>query len=214
VKVIAFNGSPRKDGVSEKGIEIMRGELEREGIATEVIHVGNRIIRGCMDCRQCRKTGTCTVGTCAVDTCATGDRSDPVNECFELIKAADGIILGCPVYYGGIAGTFKSFLDRLFFPGPNLKYKVGATVVSLRRSGGITTYHQLNNYFNLAQMIITPTAYWSVIHGNTAEEVLRDEEGCQLMEIQGRNMAWLIKSLANSHPPPASVSRKFTNFIR
>ena len=206
MNVIAFNGSPHEDMVVARGISVLKGELEKEGISVEVIHIGNKSIHGCMDCRKCRSVS----GHCVIS-------GDPVNECFEKMKAADGVILGSPVYYGGVAGTFKSFLDRLFFPGPDMSYKVGATVVSLRRTGGITTFHQLNNYFNLAQMIITPGVYWDVIHGTTAEEVTQDEEGLQIMEIQGRNMAWLLKALAagkKEFPPPPPLERKRTNFIR
>ena len=205
MNVLAFNGSPNNDGVVARGISIMKGELEKEGISVEVIHVGNGLVHGCMDCEKCRTLNRCAIG------------GDQVNECFEKLKASDGIILGSPVYYGGIAGTFKSFLDRLFFPGPDMKYKVGATVVSLRRSGGIATFHQLNNYLNLAQIIITPGIYWDVIHGNTPEELAKDEEGIQIMEVQGRNMAWLLKALASGRkefPPPAQIPRKRTNFIR
>ena len=204
MNVVAFNGSPHNDGVVAKGISVMKAELEKGGISVEVVHVGDKSIHGCVDCRKCKTLGRCVIG------------GDPVNECFEKIKAADGVILGSPVYYGGVAGTFKSFLDRLFFPGPDLKYKVGATVVSLRRSGGIAAFYQLNNYLTLAQIIITPGVYWEVIHGNTAEELAQDEEGLQLMEIQGRNMAWLLKALAAGKreiPPPAPLERKRTNFI-
>ena len=205
MKVIALNGSPHNDGVVAKGISVMAGELLKEGIETEVIHVGNKSIRGCMDCRQCRELKHCAIS------------GDLVHETFEKMQAADGLILGCPVYYGGVAGTFKSFLDRLFFPGPNMQFKAGATVVSLRRTGGIATFHQLNNYFNLARMIITPGVYWDVIHGNSAEEVMEDQEGLQIMEVQGRNMAWLIKTLAAGKKevplPPPLTERKRTNFI-
>ena len=204
MNVIAFNGSPHRDGVVAAGISIMKSELEKEGISVEVVHVGDKNIHGCMDCRKCRALGHCAIS------------NDPVNECFEKLKSADGVILGSPVYYGGVAGTFKSFLDRLFFPGPNLRYKAGAVVVSLRRTGGITTFHQLNNYLNLAQIVITPGVYWEVIHGNSPEELSQDEEGLQIMEIQGRNMAWLMKTLAagkKEFPPPPPVDRKRTNFI-
>jgi len=206
MKVIAFNGSPHNDRVVAKGISTMAGELAREGIETEVVHVGDKNIRGCMDCRQCRELKRCAI---------TGDA---VNAAFEKMQAADGVILGSPVYYGGVTGTFKCFLDRLFFPGPEMEFKVGATIVSLRRTGGIATFHQLNNYFNLAGMIITPGVYWDVIHGNNAEEVSKDEEGIQIMEVQGRNMAWLLKTLAAGKrevpfPPPLN-NRKRTNFIR
>jgi len=204
MNVIAFNGSPHRDGVVASGIGIMKKELEKEGIPVELVHVGDKGIHGCIDCRKCREIGHCAV------------EGDIVHECSEKIKNADGVILGSPVYYGGIAGTFKCFLDRLFFPGPDLRYKVGATVVSLRRSGGITTFHQLNNYLNLAQIVITPGLYWEVIHGNSPEELAKDEEGLQLMEVQGRNMAWLIKTFAAGKKeiqPPAPVKRNRTNFI-
>jgi multimeric flavodoxin WrbA len=204
MKVIALNGSPHSEGVIAKGISVMAGELAKEDIETEVIHVGNKSIRGCMDCRKCRELKRCVI-------------DDPVNEIFEKIQAVDGLILGSPVYYGGIAGTFKSFLDRLFFLWPKMRYKAGATVVSLRRSGGIATFQQLNNYLNLSEMVITPGVYWEVIHGNNAKEVMEDLEGLQLMEVQGRNMAWLIKTLAAGKKdvplPPSLPERKRTNFI-
>jgi multimeric flavodoxin WrbA len=205
MKVVALNGSPHHDGVIAGGISIMKGELEKEGIIVEVIQVGGKKIHGCLDCRRCDE----------LDRCVTND--DPVNECREKLISADGIILGSPVYYGGIAGTFKCFLDRLFFSGPNLKYKVGAAVVSLRRTGGIAAFHQLLSYFNLAQIVITPGAYWHVIHGKNQEELSKDEEGVQLMEIQGRNMAWLLKTFAAGLKEvslPSHPKRKWTNFIR
>jgi len=205
MKVIAFNGSPHNGGVVARGISIMQGELEKEGITVETIHVGDKNIHGCMDCHKCRELKRCVI------------QDGIVSEAFEKMQTSDGVILGCPVYYGGVAGTFKSFLDRLFFPGPDMKFKVGAVVVSLRRTGGISTFHQLNNYFNLSRMIITPGVYWDVIHGNNAEEVLEDLEGLQIMEIQGRNMAWLIKTLAAGKKeiplPPPITERKRTNFI-
>ena len=205
MKVIAFNGSPHNDGVVAKGISVIAGELAKNGIETETIHIGDKNIRGCTDCRQCRELKRCAIS------------GDAVNESFEKMQAADGVILGSPVYYGGVAGTFKSFLDRLFFPGPEMQFKVGATVVSIRRSGGIATFHQLNNYFNLANVIITPGIYWDVIHGRTPEELARDEEGTCIMETQARNMIWLMKTLAAGKAeltPPELPKRTWTNFIR
>jgi len=206
MNVIAFNGSPHHDGGVANGISVIQKELEKEGISVEVVHVGNKNIRGCIDCGKCNGTNRCII------------KDDIVNEAIEKVQAADGIILGCPVYFGGVAGTFKCFLDRLFFAGPKSAFKVGATVVSVRRTGGITAFHQLNNYFNLAGIIITPGVYWNVKHGNTTEETLQDQEGLQIMEIQGRNMAWLLKTLAAGKtavptPPPVS-ERKRTNFVR
>ncbi|MCL2599802.1 MAG: flavodoxin family protein [Treponema sp.] len=207
MKVLAFNGSPHILGTVAKGISVITGELEKEGIKTETIHVGQSNVQGCVGCVECWKLGL----GCIV-------RGDLVNEAYEKMQAADGVILGSPVYFGGVAGIFKGFLDRMFFPGPNMRYKVGATVVSLRRSGGIATFHQLNNYFNLAEMIVTPSIYWDVIHGNTAEETMQDLEGLQIMKTQGRNMAWLLKALAAGKkelpPPPLLSKRQRTNFVR
>ena len=203
MKVIAFNGSPHADRGVMQGISVMKGELEKEGISVEIIHVGNSKIQGCLDCRKCAELKRCVI------------EGDAVNEALEMLKSADGIILGTPVYYGGVAGTFKCFLDRLFFVRPDLRYKVGATVVSVRRTGGIAAFHQLNNYLNLAQVIITPGVYWNVIHGRSPEEFAKDEEGIHIMEVQGRNMAWLIKTLAAGKKDlPEHSKRKFTNFIR
>jgi multimeric flavodoxin WrbA len=204
MNVIAFNGSPHKDGVVYNGLAAMKGELEKEGIAAEIIHVGHEAIRGCIDCRKCRELGKCVFD------------NDIVNQSREKVNNADGIILGSPVYYGSIAGTFKSFLDRLFVPGVNLKFKVGAVAVSLRRTGGISTFHQLNNYFNLSQVVLTPSVYWDVIHGSNSEELKEDKEGIQILEISARNMAWLIKAIAlgkQGSPLPADVKRERTSFI-
>jgi multimeric flavodoxin WrbA len=206
MKVIAFNGSPHGDGgVVHKGLSVLAGELEKDGIAVEIVHVGNQKIRGCIDCRKCQQLGRCVFD------------DDLVNRCAEKLSDADGIVLGSPTYYGGIAGTFKSFLDRLFFPGPDLRYKVGAVVVSLRRSGGIPVFQELSNYLNLTQVITVPGIYWNALHGNTAKEALEDEEGIQIMAAIGRNMAWLLKTIAlgkEKIPCPVLEPRKWTNFIR
>ena len=205
MKVIAFNGSPHSDRGVAQGIAVMKGELEKEGISVEVVHVGNKNIQGCLDCRKCMELKRCVI------------EGDLVNEALEMLKTADGIILGSPVFYSGVAGTFKCFLDRLFFSRPDLKFKAGATVVSVRRTGGVAAFHQLNNYFNLAQVIITPGVYWNVIHGRSQQEFAQDVEGNGIMETQGKNMAWLIKTLAAGKkevPLHEQPKRVLTNFIR
>jgi multimeric flavodoxin WrbA len=205
MKVAAFNGSPHKDGVVYHGLLAMAEELEKEGIGTEIIHAGGERIRGCIDCGACRRPPY----KCAFD-------DDMVNPCREKLNAADGLILGSPVYYGGVAGAFKAFLDRLFFPGVKLRYKPAAVAASLRRSGGISTFHQLCNYLNLAQALIVPSVYWQVIHGNNPGELEEDREGLQIMRITGRNMAWLMKTLAaggREIPLPEEPERERTNFI-
>ncbi len=205
MKVMAINGSPHKNGCTYTAIKLMAEQLEKENIEVEIIHVGNKIIRGCTDCRACAETRNCVFS------------NDVVNECIEKTKEIDGIIIGSPVYYSGIAGTMKSFLDRFFFAGANLQYKVGTALVSLRRSGGVDAFHQLNNYFNLANVITTPSHYWNVIHGSKPEEVMQDREGVQIMQTLGQKMAWLMKSLEHSRNEvslPQLEQRVWTNFIR
>jgi multimeric flavodoxin WrbA len=205
MNVIAFNGSPHREGVVYHGLLAMKEELEKEGIGTEIIHVGGELIHGCIDCGACRRTPV----KCVFD-------DDPVNASREKLNSADGLILGSPVYYGGVAGAFKAFLDRLFFPGLKMRYKAAAVAVSLRRSGGISTFHQLNNYLNLSQALIVPSVYWEVIHGNNPQELEEDREGLQIMRITGRNMAWLMKTVAAGRkeiPLPEELKRERTNFI-
>lgn len=211
MKVIAFNGSPNKEGNTYHGIKIVLEELEKEGIETEIIHVGNKSIRGCIACRKCsqNKNGKCIIAT------------DPVNEWIEKMKAADGIIIGSPVHYSAIAGTMKSFLDRAFRVAEAnynlLRYKVGTSVVAVRRSGGIPTFNQLNNYINHSEMFIPTSNYWNVINGTKPGDALLDEEGVQIMRVLGKNMAWLMKLIENgekSLPKPEMEEKIFTNFIR
>jgi multimeric flavodoxin WrbA len=146
---------------------------------------------------------------------------DPVNELIQKMKEADGIILASPVYYSAIAGTMKSFLDRAFYvSGANdqmLRHKVGAAVVAVRRSGGMPTFHQLNNYLLYSEMLLPTSNYWNVIHGRAPGEVTQDLEGVQIMRVLGKNMAWLMKLVQHgkeSVPPPEREQKTLFNFIR
>jgi len=203
--VLIIDGSPHANGGTNASLRIVEKELTDTGIAVEYAHVGALSIRGCMACYACKKTGKCAIG------------DDPVNATIELMKKADGIIIASPVYYGGIAGTLKSFLDRAFFAGSGFGFKVGAAIVISRREGGITTFHEINNYFNLAQMIIAPSRYWLSVHGNNEDELVQDEEGVQMLKTVARNMAWLMKAV--SAAPKREIgedeaTRIATNFIR
>lgn len=211
MKVMAFNGSPNKNGNTDYGIQLVTKELEKEGIETEIIHVGNKTIRGCTACGYCNKNKN---GKCAIST-------DPVNEWIEKMKDADGIILGSPVHYSAIAGTMKCFLDRAFRVAEAndnmLRLKVGTAVVAVRRAGGIPTFDQLNNYINHSEMIIPTSNYWNVINGRFPGESAGDEEGNQIMRILGKNMAWLLKVIENSKETikvPEKEEKIFTNFIK
>jgi multimeric flavodoxin WrbA len=206
MKVLAINGSPHANGTTGTALTLLSETLIQHDIEAEIVHIGHEAIHGCTACGHCGKAG--------VHGCVFTD--DPVNACIEKMREADGLLLGCPVYYGGVAGAMKCFLDRFFYAGAHARYKVGAGFVCLRRSGGIEAFHQLNNYLTLGQMVIVPTQYWNVVHGN-GKELLQDGEGVQILQNLGRNMAWLMRSLEESGkrvPPPAQVARVRTNFVR
>lgn len=211
MKVVAFNGSPNKEGNTFQSLTMIAEELKAEGIEVEIVQVGNKVIRGCIACGGCMKNQN--------EKCVLP--GDDVNEWIQKMKEADGIILGSPVHFSSIAGTVKSFLDRAFLVtsvnGSLLRHKVGAAAVAVRRSGGVTTFNQLNNYLNYAEMLMPTTNYWSVIHGMAPGEVQQDEEGKQIMSVLGKNMAWLMKLVENGKgivTEPKKAEKVMTNFIR
>jgi len=211
MKVVAFNGSPNKEGNTYHAIKIVLNELEKEGIETEIIHVGNKSIRGCIACNQCAKKKN--------EKCVLP--GDEVNEWIQKLKSADGIILGSPVHYSSMGGTMKSFLDRAFYVAGNnggmLRHKVGASVVAVRRAGGIPTFNQLNSFINYSEMLMPTSNYWNVVNGTSPGEALQDEEGVQIMRVLGKNMAWLMKLVENGKEnvkAPEREDKIFMNFIR
>lgn len=211
MKVVAFNGSPKKEGNTYNAIKIVAQELEKNGIEVEIIHIGNKLVRGCLACGGCGKNKD---EKCVIKT-------DDVNEWIQKMKDADGIILGSPVYYSAIPGTMKSFLDRAFYVSSSnegmFRHKVGASVVASRRSGGIPTFNQLNNYINYSEMLMPTSRYWNVAYGLAPGEIINDEEGMQIMSVLGKNMAWMMKLVElgkGNIEPPKYEDRKFTHFIR
>jgi len=211
VKVVGFNGSARKKGNTVGSLNSVFAELEKAGIETELIHVGKEKVRGCIACYGCAKNQD--------EACTLKD--DPVNEWIQKMKAADGILLGSPVYFSGVAGTMKSFLDRAFFVssvnGGLFRHKVGAAVAAVRRSGGLPTVDTLNHYINYSEMIMPSSNYWNVAHGMNPGEMEQDDEGKQIMEILGRNMAWIMKVIdagKDQVPAPEALPKTITNFIR
>ena len=212
MKVIGFNGSPNKKGNTACSLNMVFDELENAGIETEMIHVGKEKIQGCIACHSCVKKQN--------EACS-GVKDDPVNEWIQKIKAADGILLGSPVHFSGVAGTMKSFLDRAFFVssvnGGLFRYKVGAAVAAVRRSGGIPTVDTLNHYINYSEMIMPSSNYWNVAHGLAPGEMEKDGEGKQIMAVLGKNMAWIIKIIEHGKeqfPAPEPTAKIMTNFIR
>jgi len=207
MKVIAFNGSPRAKGNTHTAIEIVTKPLIENGVEVEVIHVGNKVIRGCLACNQCAKNRD---EKCVID--------DEVNGWIQKMKEADGIIIGSPVHYAGIAGTMKSFLDRAFYVGGMngglFRHKVGTSVVAVRRSGGMTTFNALNHYLNYCEMLMPTSMYWNVIHGTKPGDAHEDAEGVQLMETLGENFYYMLNIRKSDIDGPKAKRKVYTNFIR
>jgi multimeric flavodoxin WrbA len=189
VKVVAFNGSARKDGNTAILIRRVLQALEEEGIRTELIQLAGEQIRGCNACRSCYATKN---KRCAIE-------DDNVNKYIRKMLKADGIIIGSPVYFSMMAPELKALSDRAFYVaranGDMFKRKVGVAVVAVRRAGGIPTFDAINHYFLISQMIIPASSYWNVGVGHKKGVVETDEEGMETMETLGKNMAWLIKKL-------------------
>jgi multimeric flavodoxin WrbA len=211
MKVIAINGSPRGEGNTFFALKTTAAELEKEGIGVDFIHVGNQAIRGCIACGQCAKNKN--------EQCVLP--GDKVNDWIQQLKGADGMLLGSPVHYSSIGASMKAFLDRAFYvAGSNgglFRHKVGATVVAVRRSGGVTTFDQMNHYVLYAEMLVPTSNYWNVIHGAKPGDAAQDEEGVQIMRVLGKNMAWLLKLVENGRGKVAEPEREaktYMNFIR
>lgn len=208
MKVLLVNGSPKKEGCTYTALKTVAAQLEEHGIETEIFHIAGKPIKGCMGCGVCAKNGN---HQCVVT-------EDTVNEGILKANAADGLIVGSPVHYAAASGDITAFLDRLFYAGYPMAHKPGAAVVSCRRGGATAALDQLNKYFTIAQMPVVSSNYWNMVHGNTPEEVLKDEEGLQTMRLLGRNMAWLLHCIeagkqAGIQPPTPEVKIK-TNYIR
>jgi multimeric flavodoxin WrbA len=189
VKVVAFNGSGRKDGNTALLIRRVFKVLEEEGIETELIQLAGEPIRGCNACRTCYETKN--------ERCIIED--DKVNEYAQKMKAADGIVLGSPTYFSMMTSEMKALIDRTGYVARAndhlFKRKVGAAVVAVRRAGGMPTFDAINHFFLISQMIVPGSTYWNLGVGSKKGDVEADKEGMETMEALGRNMAWLIKKI-------------------
>ncbi len=209
MKVLAINGSPRKEGNTFKSLSIVGEKLKEHGIEMEIVQVGSMKFTGCIACNACANAKN--------ETCPAF--KDELGEIIQKAKEADGILLGSPVYFAGVNGTMKSFLDRFFkVSGANgnlLSHKVGASIAAVRRSGGIQTVDELNKYIQYSEMIMPGSNYWTVVHGGSPGEVTQDDEGMQILETLGKNMAWIIKVIAQTEVEKPTVAKKiYTNFVR
>lgn len=205
MKVLIINGSPKANGNTACALSEMVGVFQKEGIETEILHVGHLPIRGCIACGGCYKNGKCVF-------------DDIVNEAANKFEKCDGLVVGSPVYYAGANATLTAFLTRLFYSTRFDKtMKVGAAVVAARRGGLSSTFDELNKFFTISGMPVASGQYWNSIHGGAPGEAIKDEEGLQSMRTLAANMAFLMKSIAlgkQKYGLPEREKRVSTNFIR
>lgn len=205
MKVLMINGSPKANGNTYTALHEMQQIFEKEGIETEILHVGNKDIRGCIACGTCAEKGKCVF-------------DDIVNETAAKFEACDGLVIGSPVYYASANATLVAFLTRLFYSTHFDKtMKVGASVVAARRGGLSATFDELNKFFTICGMPVASGQYWNSVHGRTPGEALQDAEGLQSMRTLARNMAFLMKSIAlgkKEYGLPEKEPFERTNFVR
>jgi multimeric flavodoxin WrbA len=205
MKVLMINGSPNSKGNTYVALHEMEKIFEREGIETEILHVGNKDIRGCIGCRACMQKGKCVF-------------DDLVNETAAKFEACDGLVVGSPVYYASANATLVAFLTRLFYSAHFDKtMKVGASVVAARRGGLSSTFDELNKFFTISGMPVASGQYWNSIHGAAPGEAEQDLEGLQGMRTLAGNMAFLMKSIAlgkEKYGLPEKEPFQRMNFIR
>ena len=189
MRVVAINGSARRDGNTAILLRQVLSEIEKEGIETELIQLSGKKVHGCLACRECsrRKDRMCS------------QKDDFGNECIAKMDAADGIILGSPTYVADISPEIKGLIDRACLVakanGGMFRRKVGAAVVAVRRAGAIHAFDALNHFFLISEMIVPGSSYWNIAIGREIGEVETDTEGIETMRVLGRNMAWLMKKL-------------------
>ncbi|WP_022852313.1 flavodoxin family protein [Thermodesulfatator atlanticus] len=189
MKVVAFNGSARKDGNTAILLKIVLGVLEENGIETELIQLAGLNLSGCVACYKCFKEKN--------RRCAQKD--DPINDYIAKMEEAHGILLGSPVYFADLTANMKALIERCGMVaranGDMFRRKVGASVVAVRRGGAVHTFDSLNHFFQIGQMIVVGSCYWNLGRGKNIGEVEKDEEGIKTMKILGENMAWVLKKL-------------------
>jgi len=191
MKVIAFNGSARKDGNTAIMLNTALDEISAQGIDTELYQLAGKKIRGCIACYKCfiNKDRHCAV------------KDDIANECIEKMLASDGILLGSPTYFADISSEMKALIDRAGMVSraneDMFKRKIGASVVMARRGGAIHAFDSMNHFFLISQMIIPGSNYWNMGYGLEKGDVKKDEEAMQTMKVLGQNMAWLLKKTAS-----------------
>ncbi|MFW9938848.1 MAG: flavodoxin family protein [Candidatus Thorarchaeota archaeon] len=186
MKVVLFNGSPRKEGNTYHSLKIVMDELEAEGIECDYVWIGMNKLQGCTACLKCVDNDD---QKCVLP-------GDKMNEYIEKMLQADGIIIGSPTYFSNVSSSVKALIERAgYATGGHLKHKVGAAVVAVRRAGGVHVFSSINYFFLIKQMIVVGSSYWNLGVGKEPGEVLKDEEGINTFKNLAKNMAFVLKKL-------------------
>ena len=210
MKVMLVNGSPHKNGCTNRALEEVASALTEEGVDSEIFWIGASV-GGCMGCGGCTKGNGCVI-------------DDKVNEFRPLARAADGFVFGAPVHYGHAGASLLGFMDRLFFSDArtgepsSFAFKPAAAVASARRAGTTCAFDDINKFFTISQMPVVSSRYWNMVHGYTAKDVEQDDEGLAIMRQLGHNMAWMLRNIEAGREAglvgPVQEPRVKTNFIR
>ena len=206
MKTMLINGSPNSKGCTYTALKEIEKVLNEQEIETEIFWIGAKPISGCIGCKKCLETGKCFI-------------DDKVNEFLDKVPETDAFVFGTPVHFAAASGMITSFMDRVFYGRRQLfSNKLGASITSCRRGGATATLDQINKYFGISNMPIVSSQYWNMVHGNTPDEVLKDEEGMQTMRTLGNNIAWLLKSIEAGRKAGIKEPEREriiqTNFIR
>lgn len=207
MNVLLINGSPHQDGCTFTALSEVAAQLQKHGVETELFWIGNQPIRGCIDCKSCWGKGHCVFD------------DDGVNQCIDKITQADGLVVGSPVYFSGMAGGLKCLMDRVFYDAKRMfAHKPAAAVVSCRRGGAGMTFDQINKYFTISSMPVVSSQYWNSVHGDAPEEVRADGEGMQTLRMVADNMHYLLQALQAAKvagiQPPQREPRVKTSFYK
>ena len=207
MKVLVINGSPRQNGNTATALAEVAKQLTLEGIESEMVWIGNKPIRGCIACGQCKEKG---LGQCVFD-------DDICNHISAKFEESNALIVSSPVYYGQPNGALLSIIQRAFYSnGANISGKPAASIAVCRRGGATAVFESLNMPFQMMNMPIVTSQYWNIVYGRTEGDAAMDTEGLQTMRTLARNMAWLLKSTNGEKAPgrPADEAWEAMHFIR
>jgi len=211
MKALLINGSQHAEGSTYTALTIVANSLAEEGVESELIQIPTGPVSGCRGCYYCKVSNK---NRCVID-------DDPINTIIGQIEAADALVIGSPVYYASPNGQLLSVLDRVFFSGRTaFTGKPGAAICVARRGGTTATIDVLQKYFTISGMPIAPSTYWPMAHGQSGEEIMRDDEGVQIMQMTGKTIAWMLKCIEAGkaagieYPANPGGDKIYTNFIR